>query len=67
MGYFIGTALSTAAEGLSAFVACFRPFKDEQEIRLESVDRYFCRVGGYLIDARNRFEKEYVGETHADV
>ena len=67
MGYFIGNALNTAAAGLAAFVGCFRPPPNEPEIRLESVDRYFCRVGGYLIDARNRFEREYMGERHADV
>jgi len=36
--------------------------------KAESIDRYFANVGGYLIAARNRFEREYMGEVsdHAD-
>jgi len=67
MGYFIGTAFSTVVEGLSAFVSCFRPSSNEAELRQESIDRYFVRIGGYLVNARNRFEKEYMENANANV
>ena len=36
------------------------------ERKPQSIDRYFANVGGYLIKARNRFEREYMGIEHAD-
>ena len=60
MGYYIRSAFDMAVDGLSAFVSCFRPAKEDHVIRLESVDRYFARVGGYLVHARDRFEREYM-------
>ncbi len=32
----------------------------------QSIDRYFVNVGGYLVNARNRFEHEYMERSHAD-
>ncbi len=32
----------------------------------QSIDRYFANVGGYLVDARNRFEREYMEGRHVD-
>lgn len=62
MGYYIRSALGAAVDGLSAFLLCFRPERvEEPPLRPESIDRYFSRVGGYLVNARNRFEREYMG------
>lgn len=36
------------------------------ERKPQSIDRYFANVGGYLINARNRFEREYMEIEHAD-
>lgn len=32
----------------------------------QSIDRYFANVGGYLVAARNRFEREQMEAAHAD-
>lgn len=32
----------------------------------QSIDRYFANVGGYLVGARNRFERECMEHSHAD-
>lgn len=61
MAHYIKSALGAVADGLSAFLLCFRPGREEASPRLESIDRYFVRVGGYLIGARNRFERECMG------
>ena len=36
------------------------------ERKPQSIDRYFANVGGYLINARNRFERECMEIKHAD-
>lgn len=36
------------------------------ERKPQSIDRYFANVGGYLINARNRFERECLEIEHAD-
>lgn len=61
MGYYMKSALDVAVDGLSAFMSCFRPAREDPMIRPESVDRYFARVGGYLVHARDRFERECMG------
>ena len=63
-------ALASFGRGMAAFV---RPFclRDSMARRRsatppQSIDRYFANVGGYLIAARNRFEREYMGVVDAD-
>ena len=56
--------------GMAAFVRpfCRRDFTARRRLVTppQSIDRYFANVGGYLIAARNRFEREYMGVDYAD-
>ncbi len=50
------------ARFVRGFVVESRPVPE-----LQSVDRYFANVGEHLLNARNRFEREYVENVrHAD-
>jgi hypothetical protein len=67
MAQYLQTAFRNFIHGAKMFV---RPAvrKDLQEDLPppQSIDRYFANVGARLISARNRFEHEYIGDTHAD-
>lgn len=68
MGRFVGNAVRYFVDGFLSIGRGGRIDEDSAEvIRPQSIDRYFARVGGYLIDARNQFEREYMGIDHADV
>jgi len=60
MSKYIKSAFDAILDGLS-LLAWWR-YADVDDIpEPSSIDRYFARVGGYLIGARNRFEREYMG------
>jgi len=61
MSRYIKSVLGVIVDGLSSLLWWQR---DDDGVVPEpcSIDRYFARVGGYLIGARNRFEREYMGD-----
>ena len=68
MAKYLKTALRNFTHGIAIFV---RPIGTQNkspadELRPQSINRYFSNVGRRLITARNRFEREYMGVNHAD-
>jgi len=59
MAQYIRSAWEMLVQGVQ-MITCWRLAPDEEEPMPCSIDRYFERVGGYLVGARNRFEREYV-------
>ncbi|MBP5543856.1 MAG: hypothetical protein ILM98_07260 [Kiritimatiellae bacterium] len=60
------TIIKAVKDGARLFVSPFSEAYAPPVRVLSSIDRYFANVGRYLIDARNRFEHEYMGAAHAD-
>ena len=66
MAEYLKTALRGLWRGFADLGRGFDWSHTRPERKSESIDRYFANVGGYLVSARNRFEREYMGVVDAD-
>lgn len=68
MARYIKTAMHNFMHGMAVFVRPIgaRNHDSAEDLRPQSIDRYFANVGKRLISARNRFEREYMGGNHAN-
>lgn len=67
MAQYLQTAFQNFMHGMRMFVrpvSCRETAEDLPPP--QSIDRYFSNVGERLIRARNRFEREYMGDAHAN-
>ena len=66
MAQYLYTAFDNFMHGIRTFVSpivCNEP-DPADDMPPPSIDRYFSAVGERLIRARNRFEREYMGDVH---